>query len=117
MRIKIFLATAVAVMIASDVALAFEKQTLGVQPPAKQSVSESGVKPETPFLERTDPATTDSDSGTAITIPGLGTVGVLPKMDFGMELLYGSDPNQKLEVAPQQDGDDLQIRGTLKHRF
>ena len=117
MRINVLLAAVVAALIASDAAFAFEKQTLGAQAPAKQSISETELKPATPFLERTDPATSDSEAGTAITIPGLGTVGVLPKMDFGMELLYGSEPNQKLELAPQQDGDDLQIRGTLKHRF
>ena len=117
MRIKVLIAAFVAVVIAPNIAFAFEKQTLSVQPPAKQSTPQANVKPTTPFIERTDPAAPDGESGTAITIPGLGTVGILPKMDFGMELLYGSDQDQKLEVAPQQDGDDLQIRGTLKHRF
>ena len=117
MRIKVLLAASVAVLIASQTASAFEKQTLGAQPSAKHAIPQPAIKPDTPFLERTDPAAPDGDSGTAITIPGLGTVGVLPKMDFGMELLYGAEPNQKLELSPQQDGDDLQIRGTLKHRF
>jgi len=56
------------------------------------------------------------DKGTEIRIPGLGTVGVLPKLDFGLELLYGGNEPKGL---PQDRGeqDDVQIRGTIKHRF
>jgi hypothetical protein len=55
-------------------------------------------------------------SGTEVRIPGLGTVGVLPKLDFGLELLYGA--NEPKGVAPDKtESDDVQIRGTIKHRF
>lgn len=57
-------------------------------------------------------------SGTVVRIPGLGALGVLPKLDFGLELLYGD--SQPQAVAPQEeepDTDGLRIRGTLKHRF
>ena len=54
--------------------------------------------------------------GTEVRIPGLGTVGVLPKLDFGLELLYGA--NEPKGVTPEKsDPDDVQIRGTIKHRF
>ena len=55
-------------------------------------------------------------SGTEVRIPGLGTVGVLPKLDFGLELLYGANESKGL---PQDkiNSDDVQIRGTIKHRF
>jgi len=54
--------------------------------------------------------------GTEVRIPGLGTVGVLPKLDFGLELLYGA--NEPKGIAPDKsDSDDVQIRGTIKHRF
>ena len=55
-------------------------------------------------------------SGTEVRIPGLGTVGVLPKLDFGLELLYGANEQKGL---PQDkiNSDDVQIRGTIKHRF
>ena len=54
--------------------------------------------------------------GTEVRVPGLGTVGVLPKLDFGLELLYGATdgrgrPDDKSEPS------DVQIRGTIKHRF
>lgn len=54
--------------------------------------------------------------GTEVRIPGIGTVGVLPKLDFGLELLYGAtDP----KGIPEErlDPSDVQIRGTIKHRF
>jgi len=55
-------------------------------------------------------------SGTEVRIPGFGKVGVLPKLDFGLELLYGATdsrgrPDDKSEPS------DVQIRGTIKHRF
>ena len=56
--------------------------------------------------------------GTAINIPGLGTVGVIPKLDFGMELLYSDENKQQAKPSPEDDDEDaLQIRGTIKHRF
>jgi hypothetical protein len=54
-------------------------------------------------------------TGTEVKIPGFGTVGVLPKLDFGLELLYGAT-----DARGRPDGSepsDVQIRGTIKHRF
>lgn len=61
-----------------------------------------------------------SDSGAKVFLPGLGTLGVLPKLDFGLELLYGAAETQ--DQAPQANelipGDeDLMIKGRVKHRF
>lgn len=55
-------------------------------------------------------------SGTEVRIPGLGTVGVLPKLDFGLELLYGANEPKGLP-QDKTNPDDVQIRGTIKHRF
>lgn len=63
-------------------------------------------------------APSSKKDGALVRIPGLGALGVLPKLDFGLELLYGD--NQQPSVAPQDDdeeSDGLRIRGTLKHRF
>jgi hypothetical protein len=49
-----------------------------------------------------------------IQIPGMGSVGVLPKLDFGLELLY--TPRQE-PVQEDNSKDDVLIKGTLKHRF
>ena len=58
-------------------------------------------------------------SGTEVRIPGLGTLGVLPKLDFGLELLYGVNEDKRLEPdkGSTESEDGVQIRGTLKHRF
>jgi hypothetical protein len=57
-------------------------------------------------------------NGTEVKIPGIGTVGVLPKLDFGLELLYGANGNEA-KVLPDEktETNDVQIRGTIKHRF
>jgi hypothetical protein len=55
-------------------------------------------------------------SGTEVRIPGLGTVGVLPKLDFGLELLYNAN-EQKGPYPDKTSPDDVQLRGTIKHRF
>ena len=47
-------------------------------------------------------------------IPGLGKLGVLPKMDFGLELLYGANEGVKQPDPVEQPSDDLTIRGTMK---
>ena len=53
-------------------------------------------------------------------LPGLGNLGVLPKLDFGLELLYGEAPaTARREEFEGRDTDpeDLTIRGRFKHRF
>lgn len=62
-----------------------------------------------------------ASEGTVVRIPGIGKIGVLPKLDFGLELLYGQnktgedveEPSLKTET---EDG-DFRIRGSIKHRF
>jgi hypothetical protein len=56
--------------------------------------------------------------GTELTIPGIGSVGTLPKLDLGVELLYGSKsvPDTPQLDQPRPDG-DMQIKGTLSHKF
>jgi hypothetical protein len=58
-------------------------------------------------------------TGTEVRIPGLGKLGILPKLDFGLELLYGVNEQSLDErrLLPEQSDDGLGIRGTLKHRF
>ena len=57
-------------------------------------------------------------TGVEVRIPGLGKLGVLPKFDFGLELLYGVNEQKAQEMHPPlAPADDVQIRGSLKHRF
>jgi hypothetical protein len=101
---------------------AFQEQTTGTTtPPAQAEQPAPEVQPPVdgkPLGLSGETAVTP-DTGTEIRIPGLGKLGVLPKMDFGLELLYGAadqKPAGQPEGTPDPD-QDLTIRGTVKHRF
>jgi hypothetical protein len=101
---------------------AFQEQTTGAgsapaqaEQPAPEGQSPAEAKP----LDLSGETAAKPDSGTEIRIPGLGKLGVLPKMDFGLELLYGAaeqKPAGVPEGTPNPD-EDLAIHGTVKHRF
>lgn len=108
-----------ALAIASSAAGAFQEQRTGgasvVAPAAQAPVDGKDLNLGTDSAVAAKPAT-----GTEVRIPGLGKLGVLPKMDFGLELLYGAAEAAKSPEAQQGtagDQDDLTIRGTLKHRW
>jgi hypothetical protein len=107
---------AAALAIASTAALGFQEQRSGGAPGAPAA---AGVEKQMGVTEQAAPK---ASSGTEVRIPGLGKLGVLPKMDFGLELLYGAaDPKSSAEPPPAREinpqDDDLTIRGTVKHRF
>ncbi len=59
-------------------------------------------------------------SGTELNIPGIGTVGMLPKLDFGLELLYSPKSQidgNGLQLDQHAPDGDMQIKGTLTHKF
>ena len=55
-----------------------------------------------------------AQEGTEVKIPGIGTVGTLPKLDFGLELLYGANGEGPAPEKPMPSNEDMVIRGTLK---
>ena len=109
-------------------ALAFEETTIGVgrNSPKAQAA---------PVLElpKADPA--DAAKGLNLSTPKKGLVftlrrpaprcafpgsvrsGVLPKLDFGLELLYGANEPKSYIQEKETSPDDMQLRGTIKHRF
>ena len=103
-------------------AYAFQEQTTGAgsaPAQAEQPAPEGRPPAEAKPLDLSDETAAKPDSGTDIRIPGLGKLGVLPKMDFGLELLYGAaeqKPAGVPEGTPNPD-EDLAIHGTVKHRF
>jgi hypothetical protein len=104
----------------SSGALAFQETTVGGEEPKAPPAATMELPkaaPGTKGLEFSGPALNlGKTQGTEVRIPGIGTVGVLPKLDFGLELLYGAN-EQKGIPQDQSDPDDVQIRGTIKHRF
>ena len=103
----------------SSAAVAFQESQGGPAPGS----SPSGAASKAPLdLSGTGTSIEPPKSqGIEIRSPGLGKLGVLPKLDFGLELLYGvndpksQDPADRLRPGSQDD--DVKIRGSLKHRF
>lgn len=99
-------------------AFAFQEET---GPATTQGAEASQAAPEA-TAPAAGLAVTPKDKaaeGTEVTIPGFGTLGVLPKMDFGLELLYGA--NEEKAPGPENsetpEDSDLAIRGSVKHKF
>jgi len=116
--IRMFMSFALLTVIGTA-ALAFEQQSGGTAttPPA---ATEPASDPKSGLV--TPDAANKSGNETEISIPGLGKLGVLPKMDFGLELLYGAAETEKTgddtrEPTISADDDDLRVRGTIKHHF
>jgi hypothetical protein len=62
------------------------------------------------------------DKGTEVRIPGLGLIGVLPKMDFGLELLYGAHEGRAVDTSKgaeieKSDPGELAVKGRVMRRF
>lgn len=100
---------------------AFAFQKTPSAPPPKASIEARDVN----GAERTfDLELTDSDVKAAAKsskpgIPGLRSLGVLPNMNFGLELLYSSETpeDQTAPAAKDTDQDEIKIFGTVKRRF
>ena len=114
---RLFLAAVAAALLAPGVA-AFEETKMGAgeQKAPAAPILELPKAPGKGLEVNGTELNLGKTSGTEVRIPGLGTVGVLPKLDFGLELLYGANEPKGLpqdKISP----DDVQIRGTIKHRF
>ena len=77
-------------------------------------VSGSTKKSKSEF-QNPNTSSEEADERTSIRIPGLGVVGTVPKLNFGLELLYRDE--EDAGVVGQTEPDDLSIKGTLKHKF
>ena len=99
----------------STAAVAFQEQKSGGASPAPAATPQS--RDAGPALAPGGDVALPRSKGTEVRIPGLGTLGVLPKTDFGLELLYGASDPKRIEDERQDQNDDLRIRGTVKHRF
>lgn len=115
-RFVVALALALA-LVAGHGAFAFQEQKGATPPQAAPAPAEAPTAE--PRAGISDEAAPKVETGTEIRIPGLGKLGVLPKMDFGLELLYGAadaQSSRQPETMPNPD-DDLTVRGSVKHRF
>jgi hypothetical protein len=98
----------------STLAVAMEEQHIAVPVPEAAGTAAApvaGVQAAAPAAK--------AETGTEIRIPGLGKLGTLPKMDFGLELLYGAAEGKPTpdQTPEDKDNQDLTIRGSVKHKF
>lgn len=104
-------------VIASSAAMAFDVQP-GAKAPSAPESKPAPAATETPLgADLTMSESSKAPTGTEVRIPGLGRLGVLPKMDFGLELLYGAADPKQPEAATEPQPDGVVVRGTVKHRF
>lgn len=97
----------------STASLAFEEQKLRQAQPVAPSASTTSAGGQ-PGAALTDPgiAPPRIDSGTKIRVPGLGVIGEIPKMDFGLELLYGASQPKSAEIE-RGEGNGVMGRVTV----
>jgi hypothetical protein len=98
----------------STATYAFEEQKL---PPASvggQSAAPTASSQAKPMTGLLDPGiqVPRTSSGTKIRVPGLGVIGEIPKMDFGLELLYGASQPKGSELE-RNDGNGFMGRVTV----
>lgn len=105
-----------ALAIASSAAVAFQEQTQAPGGPAASAGKSAPAAGAGISLDGGSVTVPTVPKGTVVEIPGLGRLGILPKLDFGLELLYGAADPKRGEPA-QPDDDGVALRGSLKHRF
>lgn len=93
--------------------MGFQEQKAGTAAPA--AAAAPAQLDQKPAAAQAAPGA--AEAGPEVRIPGIGKLGVLPKMDFGLELLYGAAEGKPAADAPRDNSEDLTIRGSVKHRF
>jgi hypothetical protein len=121
------LACGIALSLAQQITGAMAFSTEPVNPPQPSASQPAPLSPfgqqlslpgHMPQSSIDDPLALNGKSGTELTIPGIGSVGTLPKLDFGLELLYGSkNVPDTPQLDQQRPENDMQIKGTLSHKF
>jgi hypothetical protein len=122
MKMKRFtiLGAAVALLVAGAPAFAFKETPVGKSgagPSAEGSAASGAGQGAAGFS--TDSGSAGNSKGLDVRIPGLGKLGVLPKLDFGLDILYGATETQRTQPTPGPSvGEDgMTIQGRIKHKF
>lgn len=119
------LACGIALSLTQQITAAAAFSTEPVSPPSASMQAnppsqfiQPGISGQTPQFDLNDPMAAGKSKGTDVTIPGLGTLGAIPKLDFGLELLYGpKSGSEALQLDQHAPESDMQIKGTLTHKF
>src|SRR5690349_16633280 len=112
------LIAALTVGVSSDAHAFTETPVAPAQPQAGQPATQ--LQPQKPEagggLALVKPSDAKS-GGTELSIPGIGSVGTLPELDFGLDLLYGAGSDPVQEQRQENENQNVTIKGTIKHRF
>ncbi len=117
MRFRVLMASAAALMMAGGPALAFQQEPAAPAPEAPAAA----ILPETtePALQLQTPSASSPAEHTEKHGAKIFGFNVLPKLDFGLELLYSNQPNE-LQQLPQtqlEEQSDLTVFGKVKRQF
>ena len=114
-------AAALTLLVASVPALAFQESKVApADQPAGAAPAPNLQAPQLQLPSQDKPGiqlSTPDGKGTEVRIPGLGKLGVLPKLDFGLDILYGAAEDRRQVPGPQGASDELTVRGSIKHKF
>ena len=122
MRFRVFSASAIAALLLSvGPALAFQEEPAAPVPEAARVAPEATQPAEeavTPNLQLQTPpaATPETNEKKGAKIFGFN---LLPKLDFGLELLYSNQPSevQQLPQTQLEEQNDLTVLGKVKRQF
>lgn len=108
--------------------LAFQETPVGgpavVDTPPAASVANEAAPSIT--FDAPEDAEDEAKGGTEVKVPGIGRLGVLPKLDFGLELLYSERSaadaaltDHGADVGSDVKGSErgLEVRGSITHHF
>ncbi len=96
----------------SSASWAIEEQKMRPAQPAGTAGSASSTQSGGMSLQDTGVVPPRLDSGTKIRVPGLGVIGEIPRMDFGLELLYGASQPKALDIE-RNNGNGVMGRVTV----
>lgn len=115
--IRVWVAAVLLAVVAAGPARAFDMQQGGKQAPSPNPTSSAPAVNEKNGTAGLSVAEEGKAGGAEVRIPGLGKLGVLPKLDFGLELLYGAAEQKRTEEPADDRNDEVGVRATVKHRF
>lgn len=109
-------AVVVLLSIAATPGWAFQEQRIGGGPAPAAGTAPAALGPETGSSLADTEAVSKNPAGTEVRIPGLGKLGVIPKVDFGLELLYGAADSKRPSDPPagSENADGVTLRGKLR---
>ena len=114
MRRIAVLAVGLLLAVASTASMAFEEQKMNTGGAASGAAAAGVAKPSSGALGINAPelSAPKADTGTKIRVPGLGVIGEIPKMDFGLELLYGASQNKPME-SDRNEANGVMLRSKI----